>query len=109
MKLQDIYFEKIKSGTKIYEIRLNDSKRQQIKAGDLILFRKITNLDENLLVSVEKLLHFDSFSQMLKALPKKEIGFENETEKEIENVFHTFYSPQDEQKFGVVAIKVKTK
>ena len=39
MKLQGDHFDSIKSGNKIYEIRLNDEKREIIQFGDKILFR----------------------------------------------------------------------
>ena len=36
MKLQDQYFDMVKSGAKIYEGRLNDEKRKLINVGDVI-------------------------------------------------------------------------
>ena len=36
LKLQAIYFDKIQRGEKIYEVRLNDEKRQLIKIGDTL-------------------------------------------------------------------------
>ena len=44
MKLQDVYFEKVKCGSKIYEIRLNDEKRKLINKGDFITFKKNSDL-----------------------------------------------------------------
>lgn len=48
MKLRHIYFEKIRTGEKIYEIRLNDEKRRLISVGDFITFRDESNLDEKM-------------------------------------------------------------
>lgn len=107
MKLRGEYFDKIKSGQKIYEIRLNDEKRQQFKVGDYILFRRVENEDDTLDVVIEDLLHFKSFADMLILLPLKDIGFENKTRKEVEDIYHTFYSKEDEEKYKVLAIKVK--
>ena len=42
MKLNAYPFEMIKSGEKTIEIRLFDEKRQQIKAGDKIVFTNNT-------------------------------------------------------------------
>lgn len=109
MKLKDIYFEKIVSGEKIYEIRLNDVKRKLIKIGDLICFKKISNEANQILTEVEDLIYFDSFSDMSKILPAKLIGMEGYLEKQIIDTYHEFYSIEDEQNFGVVAIKIKIK
>ncbi len=104
MKLRHIYFEKIRTGEKIYEIRLNDEKRRLISVGDFITFRDESNLDEKMQKRVKDLLYFDSFTEMLDNLPLKEIGFENFSKLEVENVYHHFYSFENEKKFGVVAI-----
>ena len=40
MKLKPQYFDMVISGTKIYEIRLNDEKRRLIEVGDKINFKK---------------------------------------------------------------------
>ena len=107
MKLRDIYFNKIKSGKKIYETRLNDDKRKQIKIGDIIVFKNNSNLDDCMQTKVEDLIYFNSFLEMLNVLPKEEVGFENETISEIANIYRQFYSEAEEKQFGVLAIKVK--
>ena len=40
MKIKAIYFDKIKSGEKIYEIRLHDEKRRKLKIGDGLVLQK---------------------------------------------------------------------
>lgn len=107
MKLQPIYFEKIKSGKKIYEIRLNDEKRQLLKIGDTLTFLKEPDLIEPLQTTIEDLIHFKSFSEMLETLPASKIGFDNYSKNEIEDIYHEFYSPEKENRFGVLAIKLK--
>ena len=107
MKLREEYFDKIKQGQKIYEIRLNDEKRRLISIGDVILFNKLPNLTEKLQVLVEDLLHFKSFKEMAHSLPLQEVGFENLSKDEVEKIYHKFYSLEDEKKYGVLAIKIK--
>lgn len=104
MKLRHIYFEKIMSGEKIYEIRLNDEKRKLISVGDVIIFRDENDLNREVEKRVEKLLHFDNFAKMLDELPLDKIGFKDFTKDEVEDVYHQFYSIENENKFGVVAI-----
>lgn len=107
MKLQAVYFNKIKSGEKIYEIRLNDEKRQKINVGDVITFFREPELNEKIDTIVEELIYFNSFKSMLNDIPLSKIGFEDMDKKSIENIYHSFYSTENEKKFGVLAIKIK--
>lgn len=107
MKLRAVYFEKIRSGQKVYEIRLNDEKRQLLKVGDVIIFRKEENLEETLRARVVDLIYFESFEAMVGALGTREIGFGDSAAGEVVDVYRGFYSVEDERKFGVVAIKVE--
>lgn len=107
MKLKAIYFDKIKSGQKIYEIRLNDEKRQMIDVGDVLIFKKEPDLKETLKTIVKDLVYFKSFNEMVNTLPMDKIGFDNNTKDEIESIYYSFYSVDDELKYGVVAIKVE--
>lgn len=46
MKLRPTYFDMIADGTKIYEIRLNDEKRQPVQVGDIITFQREPELEQ---------------------------------------------------------------
>lgn len=107
MKLRAVYFDKIAFGEKVFEVRLNDEKRKAIAIGDTIVFRKLPELEEKIRAVVTDLLYFKSFEEMAKNLSSTEIGFENCSEKSIVDAYHEFYSVEDENKFGVLAIKVK--
>ena len=107
MKLRSIYFDKIKNGTKIYEVRLNDEKRQLIKVGDVIIFTKESEFKDSFNTIVIDLIYFDSFAEMVNALPLSKVGFETENANEVVDIDHQFYSTQQENKYGVVAIKVE--
>lgn len=107
MKLKAVYFNLIKSGEKIYEIRLNDEKRKLIKVGDIVLFKKEPELSETLQTEVEDLIYFSSFAELLETLPLDKIGFAGEKVENVRNIYHSFYSSEDEKKYGVLSIKVK--
>lgn len=107
MKLRSEYFEKIKSGEKIFEIRLNDEKRQKISLGDDIVFKKEPELKEELKTKVKDLIVFESFEEMASLLPLRKVGFDGFSGKEVVEVYHQFYSENDEKKFGVLAIRVE--
>jgi len=107
MKLKEIYYNKIKNGEKVYEIRLNDEKRKLIRVGDIIIFKKEPELTDEIKTKVEELIFFKSFKEMASFLPANKIGFDKINTNEIVNIYHEFYSKKDEQKFGVLAIKIK--
>ena len=107
MKLQQIYFDKIKNGEKIYEIRLNDEKRQLIKIQDKILFKKEPLLQDSIIAHVKDLIHFSSFEQMINTLEPSKVGFENQSISEIIDIYHEFYSIENELNYGVLAIKIQ--
>ena len=52
MKLQPEYYNFMLNGTKRIEIRLNEEKRKNIKAGDKIKFYKELNLEASFLTGV---------------------------------------------------------
>lgn len=107
MKLREIYFNKIKNNEKIYEIRLNDEKRRLIDVGDIIIFKKEPELQEVIKTIVKDLIYFDSFKEMISTLPKEKVGFDTEKKENIIDIYHQFYSDEEESKYGVVAIKVE--
>ncbi|MBO5229691.1 MAG: ASCH domain-containing protein [Clostridia bacterium] len=107
MKIRAIYFDKIKRGEKIYEVRLNDEKRQLIDVGDVIVLKKEPELCEELFVEVKDLIYFDSFAEMVNTLPKEKVGFAEMKNEAIVDVYHQFYTPEAEKKHGVVAINVQ--
>ncbi len=107
MKLKAIYFDKIKTGEKIYEIRLNDEKRRLINVGDVLIFNKEPELKEKIATEVKELVYFNSFEELLNTLPVEKIGFKSMDKQSIKDVYCQFYSKEDENKYGVVAIKVQ--
>lgn len=107
MKVKEIYFNRIKDGEKIYEVRLLDEKRKQIKVGDILQIKKEPEMIEVLNAKVIDLIYFKNFEEMANVLPAKQIGFDGWEKGDIVKEYHKFYSDQEEQELGVVAIKVK--
>ena len=107
MKIKQPYFDKIQNGKKIYEIRLNDEKRKLINVGDSITFKENDNLDNYFKAKVDDLICFDSFTEMISTLPPEKVGFENLTNNQIVDIYHQFYSAEEEKKYGVLAIKIQ--
>lgn len=109
IKVKEQYYNLIKSGEKIYEGRLWDEKRSLIKVGDILRINKEPLIDEFLDAEVVDLVKFKSFEEMAGVLPSKEIGFDGCSPNEIANEYHKFYSIEQEEKYGVVAIKLEVK
>lgn len=105
MKLNNEPFECIENGTKTIELRLNDEKRKLLTVGDYIEFtNRVTN--EKLLVEVIDLFKYNSFEELYKHFNKIEMGYsinEEANPKDMEN----YYSKEEQEKYGVLGIKIK--
>ncbi|MBU1126463.1 ASCH domain-containing protein [Patescibacteria group bacterium] len=104
MKLNEEPFNQIENGEKKYELRLNDEKRKQLRLGDHIVFSKLPELNEKLEAEVISLEKYQSFHEMYKAL---QADFSEYSEDEFVKEMYKYYSPEDEQRFGVLAISIK--
>lgn len=106
MKLQENFFNYIKDGTKEFEIRLNDEKRKKIKKGDLIEFQKEPLLEEKIIYEVEDLLYFKDFEEVIKNIDMEYLASKDESKENFLNLLNNFYSKDEQDKCGVVAIKL---
>ena len=105
MKLTTDHFDKLKSGKKIYEVRLNDESRQKIGVGDNIIFKREPDLLDGVIVRVTDVKRFDTFEQMATILSIESIGFDLKNASQVSRHFLKIYSKSDEAKYGVVAFK----
>ena len=108
MKLLESPYERILSGKKIIEIRLFDEKRQKLNVGAIIEFSKLPNLEDKLNVEVTDLLRYDSFKNLLNDFGMEYYGHPKDypMDKFLEDV-HKIYSKEEEEKYGVLGIKIK--
>lgn len=107
MKLNPKYFEYMKNGTKEIEIRLNDEKRKKLKIGDEIIFQREPELKEELYTTVEKLLIEKSFEDAIMNLEIQQYADQKETSENFLKDLYKFYTKEQENKYGVIAIKVR--
>ncbi len=107
LKLKPKFFECIKKGSKIIELRLLDEKRQKIKLGDEIEFLKEPELKENVITKVSGLLIYPSFEDILSDYPISYFSDDNTTKEDLLESLNTFYSKEQQEKFGVVGIRIK--
>lgn len=101
MKLNESPFERIKNGTKTIEFRLYDEKGRKVKIGDKIEFSKLPDLQEIIVVEVIDIFIDETFEKLFKKIytDKKEIDRKTKA-------MYQFYSPEKEEQYGVVGIKI---
>lgn len=105
MKLSSEHFDRVKDGSKVYEVRLNDENRQKIGIGDCIIFKKMPDLIDGVIVRVTDVKVFSSFEEMAKILSIESIGFKGKNAEQVSRYFLKQYSRTDEKNYGVVAFK----
>ena len=96
MRLHHEPFARIKSGEKKVECRLYDEKRRKLKVGDCIKFLLRPDFTEVFEKKVIALYTFPTFEAVYEQFP----------EERINNVYQ-YYTREEEQKYGVVAIELK--
>ena len=100
-------FSKIKSGLKTIEMRLNDERRRCIKAGDEIEFTN-RETNETLLVDVLEIIPFKSFDELYAHFDKSVLGYEKD-EVANPNDMAKYYSEEQRNKYGALAIRIRRK
>lgn len=105
MKLAAGSFDKISNGHKVVESRLFDEKRQKINIGDYLEFSSNDNLAKKIVVQVEALYRYGSFEDLFSDFPPEYFG--GASKKELLEKIRNIYSSEEEQRCGVVGIKIK--
>ncbi len=104
MKLQSEPFSKIFSGTKKIEIRLFDEMKQQLKVDDLITFTMMNDESKSLQSKIVDLVSFDSFKDLFDSCAPVLYGSQSSDQYEF---MYKYYSREDEEKYGVLAIHLQ--
>ncbi len=105
MKLTKTPFEKIESGQKVIESRLFDEKRRQINIGDRIEFMQTDDPNQKVVTKVKALYRYQLFSDLFSDFSPKCFG--GESKESLLQEIRQFYSLEEENKFGVVGIKIE--
>ncbi len=107
MTIKPEYFESVKNGDKIYEVRTNDSRRQKMQVGEYIQIFREPELEEFVLVEIKNKILFKNFTELYDSMPKKQVGFEGKNTEDIVGSLRRFYTVEQEELNGVVAIEIK--
>ena len=97
-------FEIVQKGVKDIEVRVNDEKRRKLKVGDTLIFLKRPLEDEKIVKKVKALEYYDDFKELVKHYDMKRIYLENYTSEEYLKEMARFYTQEEQDEFGVVAI-----
>ena len=103
MRLVDFAFNAIKNKEKIVEVRLNDEKRRLINIGDIIEFEHI-DTKEIIKTKVVNLYRYDTFKELFNNFDNKVLGLK---ETDDYNIMNTFYSKEEQEKYGVLGIEIE--
>lgn len=108
MKLYKGPFKKIRLSEKKIEIRLFDEKRRKLNIGDRITFSKLPDLNEQLSVEIIGLLQYSSFRGLVDDFPMSYFGYPENYDKIhfVESIYQ-IYTREDEQKYGVLGIRMR--
>ena len=105
MKLAAEPYNKIASGKKVIESRLFDETRQAISIGDQIIFSENDKPENSITTVVKGLLRYQTFKELFADHESSLFG--EESRDFILNQIKQFYSDEDEQKYGVVGIRLQ--
>ena len=107
MRLADEPFDMIVSGKKTIEVRLNDEKRREIFAGDIIIFYRKSHITDMCAVTVVGLRRYDNFLQLFSAEWLADTGCVDMTAEHAAQSMYKYYSPEQEERDGVLAIEIR--
>ena len=98
-------FALIQGDKKKVERRLNDEKRQKIRVGHTITFYLLPEQKETIVVSVIAIKAFASFEELYRSTDFSLLGREDKSMEWMIAASYDYYKPEDEQKYGVLAIE----
>ena len=99
----DIFYI-VKEGTKHIEVRLYDEKRRQLNIGDKLIFLKRPEDILKINTIIKDLKVYSNFDELVKNYDIKDMYLENLTKEEFIKLLERFYTKEDQEKYGVLAI-----
>ena len=100
-------FEVVSSGTKCVEARVNDEKRRNLKVGDKLIFIKRPDDIEKKEETVLELKYYNNFREMVNYYDIENLYLKSYTKEDFLKLLNRFYTDEEQNKYGVVAIKFK--
>lgn len=98
-------FEVVEKGIKNVEVRVNDEKRRRMKIGDEIIFLKRPLEKESIVTKIVGLKVYSNFNELVKDYEIERLYLKEFTKEQFVELLGRFYSDEDQNKYGVVAIE----
>ncbi|HEX8182242.1 MAG TPA: ASCH domain-containing protein [Candidatus Saccharimonadales bacterium] len=113
--IESTVLKQIFEGNKTVEGRLGKAKFLKLKVGDSLQLREdvwengsiIKSIPNQGIIRITQILYFVSFREMLESLDIESILPTVKSLDEAIATYHTFYTPEDEAEYGVVAFTFK--
>ncbi len=97
-------FDIVKNGHKNIEVRINDEKRRKLQVGDTLVFLKRPDEVEKISAKVISLEYYDSFEELVNHYDMERLYLKEYTKEMFLEELAKFYSEEEQEKYGVVAI-----
>ena len=109
MKVNDNAFERMRNGLKKREYRVNDSKRQQVRVGDIIEFHKVSHPEEKILMDVKSINCFKSLKDAISSNFEEDFSDRhNDIESTVNSFYQNGYCNEEEiTKNGIIVFEIK--
>ena len=107
VRLHDYVYDLIRNKTKDVEVRVNDEKRRQLHVGDTLIFINRGNEEEQTKVTVTDLKYFKNFAEVADNYEMERLYLKDYSKEDYVKLFDEFYSKEEIDNFGVVAIEFK--
>ncbi|MBQ8131610.1 MAG: ASCH domain-containing protein [Bacilli bacterium] len=102
-------FDIVKNGSKKVEVRIYDEKRRKLKVGDTLIFLKRPEETETITATVTKLDIYKNFKELVKHYDIKDLYLESYTKEMFLEELKRFYTEEEQEENGVVAISFEKK
>ena len=107
MKLDPAPFYAIRSGEKIFELRLYDEKRRKLAVNDLIEFTNTKNPAKRIQARVAALHRSGSFEELFRVLPPERCGYAKDASPaDCAKGMEVYYTPEAQAEWGVLGIEL---
>ena len=100
-------FKVVASGKKCVEARVNDEKRRKLKVGDKLIFLKRPDDIERIEATVLELNYYSNFREMVNYYDIENLYLKSYTKEKFLKLLERFYTEEEQNKYGVVAIKFR--
>ena len=100
-------FDVVDRRIKCIEARINDEKRKKLNIGDKIIFLRRPDDIDRIEAIVEDLVYYNNFKEMVNYYSMDELYTNNYSKENFLNLLKRFYTDDEQEMYGVVAIKFK--